>query len=64
MYNPENAWGTDMPKTPQACKIRLSKVYRREGGGLSEMMAELKSLTDKDIEDFKRWFAEAGFPCT
>lgn len=64
MYNPENAWGTDMKREPQAVKIRLSKVYRSTTQSLQDVMAELKTLTEKDLQDFRDWFAAAGYPCT
>ena len=61
---PDAGWGHLMQKEPQACKVRLARLYKRPDQTMVDIMGELKLLTDKDLEDFKRWFNEAGYPCT
>lgn len=42
---------------------RMSQYFgRKEGQTTKEFGDELKQLTDKDREDFVRWFNEAGLP--
>lgn len=64
MYTPANAWGTDLKRDPQACKVRLARIYKTSGQSMMQIMEELKTLTEKDLEDFRTWFAAAGYPCT
>lgn len=64
MYTPDNAWGTDTKREPSACKVRLARIFKRPEQSMVEIMNELKTLTDKDLQDFRDWFAAAGYPCT
>jgi hypothetical protein len=64
MYTADTVWGTDLKKEPQAVKVRLARVYKLPGQSMVEIMNELKTLTEKDFEDFRKWFADAGYPCT
>lgn len=64
MYTADNGWGTELKREPQACKVRLARVFKRPDQGMVDIMAELKTLTEKDIEDFRQWFTDAGYPCT
>lgn len=50
---------------PQAVKVRLAQVYRDPARQtITEVMAEIKALTEADMDDFRTWFAERGYPCT
>lgn len=42
---------------------RMSEFFgRKPGQSTGEFGAELKQLTQKDKEDFVKWFNEAGLP--
>ena len=56
--------GSPLDPHPQAVKVRLSQVFRLPGQTMGGIVEELKSLTEADLEDFRRWFESAGFPCT
>jgi hypothetical protein len=64
MYTVDTVWGTDLKKEPQACKVRLARVFKLPTQSMVDIMNELKTLTDKDMDDFRAWFAAAGYPCT
>lgn len=64
MYTADTGWGTDLKREPQACKVRLARVFRKHDQSTLEIMNELKALTEQDLADFRQWFTEAGFPCT
>lgn len=56
--------GSDMVTTPRAVKLRLADVFRRPDQTATAFIAgELKQLTEADLNDFRAWFAEAGYPC-
>lgn len=56
-------WGhlTDATKE-SGVKVRLAQVFKLEGQRNTEVMAEMRALTDADSADFSRWFNEAGYP--
>lgn len=57
--------GNALKTEPQAVKVRLAQVYRNPAiSSITETMAEIKQLTDKDMDDFRMWFTERGYPCT
>lgn len=61
---PDHGWGHLLQKEPQACKVRLARLFKKPEQSMVEVMNELKQLTEKDMEDFKVWFTAAGYPCT
>ena len=56
--------GSELSHEPRACKLRLADVFRRPGQGITDIMTEIKSLSEKDMADFREWFTLAGYPCT
>lgn len=57
--------GSACDASPRSVKLRLADIYRRPEQTASDFIArELKELTEKDLADFRTWFAEAGYPCT
>lgn len=56
--------GSALNPAPVALTTRLAEVFRRPGDKISDFMAEVKSLTDKDRADFRDWFIAAGHPLT
>jgi hypothetical protein len=43
-------------------KVRLAETFRRDGQKMTEIMGEIKELTDKDFADFAQWYNDAGYP--
>lgn len=46
----------------KALLIRLAEYYKDPNQSLLEFKNEVSKLTDKDKQDFTRWFNEAGLP--
>lgn len=42
--------------------MRLKETFHKPDQKLQDFMAEIKQLTEKDKEDFRRWFNEIGLP--
>lgn len=61
---PDAGWSGILGKEPQAVKVRLARVFKRHDQSMVDIMNELKTLTDKDLADFRQWFEAAGYPCT
>lgn len=59
-----DTWQSLTDTKPQACKVRLARIFKRPDQTMMDIMGELKTLTEEDLADFKRWFGEAGYPCT
>jgi len=56
--------GVPLKTETQGLKVRLASVYRKPSEGVKAIMDEIKALTETDLQDFARWFNEAGYPTT
>ena len=58
MYNPNK--GSIMGTVYKSLTEALAKTYKREEQKLSDFVAEMRALTDKDRADFRSWFEAQG----
>lgn len=58
----DSSSGNELDTTLRGLKLRLSTVFKSPGQSMTSMMAELRTLTPKDEDDFRDWFNAAGYP--
>jgi hypothetical protein len=56
--------GAELTHDSSNVKIRLVRTFKLPLQTMSDINAEVKTLSPEDVEDFKRWYNEAGYPTT
>lgn len=63
MYTITDVKGCELPRDKEiSVKVRTCKAFQMPGETTMDSVAQMKSLTPKDLEDLTEWFITAGYP--